>query len=76
MHDLMTIPANLAGLPALSVPVGLSAASKLPIGLQLMARVMDDDSLLFAGRALELANANTYRQPFLDAAAIASAARK
>lgn len=49
--DIMTIPANLAGLPAVSVPVSLR--SGLPVGLQLMAAAFDDDTLLQAAFKLE-----------------------
>jgi aspartyl-tRNA(Asn)/glutamyl-tRNA(Gln) amidotransferase subunit A len=50
--DLFTLPASLAGLPAISVPVGLSAPTStspsLPIGLQLIGRPWDEGTL-FAG---------------------------
>ena len=42
--DLLTVPANLAGLPALSVPAGLDQAG-LPIGLQLMAKPLDEATI-------------------------------
>lgn len=49
LSDIMTVPASLAGLPALSVPVGFDG-SGLPIGLQLIGRAGEDVSLLeFAG---------------------------
>jgi Asp-tRNA(Asn)/Glu-tRNA(Gln) amidotransferase A subunit family amidase len=48
--------ANLAGIPAISVPVGLSAAQQLPIGLQLQAAWGRDELLLDAAEALERAN--------------------
>jgi aspartyl-tRNA(Asn)/glutamyl-tRNA(Gln) amidotransferase subunit A len=51
--DLATIPANLAGIPAMSLPVGLDAG--LPVGLQLMAPAMADDRLYRVGSALEVA---------------------
>ena len=49
--DIMTIPANLAGVPAISVPVALR--SGLPVGLQLIAAAFDDDTLLQAAHILE-----------------------
>ena len=52
--DAMTVPASLAGLPAMSVPVAQSQASGLPIGLQLIGRYGADLSLLAPGRALEV----------------------
>ncbi|MCA1596236.1 MAG: Asp-tRNA(Asn)/Glu-tRNA(Gln) amidotransferase subunit GatA [Chloroflexi bacterium] len=44
LADVMTVPANIAGIPALSVPCGL--AGGLPVGLQLMGRVFDEETLL------------------------------
>ncbi|HOB21394.1 MAG TPA: amidase family protein, partial [Bacillota bacterium] len=49
--DLCTIPANLAGLPALSVPVGLSQG--LPVGVQLVGKHFDEETILKVGWALE-----------------------
>ncbi len=49
--DCFTVPASLAGLPALSLPCG--AADGLPVGLQIMAPHGREDLLLQAGRALE-----------------------
>ena len=46
LADVMTVPASLAGLPAISVPAGLSAEG-LPIGVQLIGK-RRDDALLFA----------------------------
>ena len=51
LADLTTIPANLAGVPGISVPVGLSQG--LPVGLQLMAGVRDDARLYTVASALE-----------------------
>ncbi|MBM3450416.1 MAG: Asp-tRNA(Asn)/Glu-tRNA(Gln) amidotransferase subunit GatA [Armatimonadetes bacterium] len=51
--DTYTIPANLAGLPAISVPCGFAAG--LPIGLQLIARAFDEATLLRAAFAVEQA---------------------
>nr|WP_218880590.1 Asp-tRNA(Asn)/Glu-tRNA(Gln) amidotransferase subunit GatA [Kineosphaera limosa] len=53
--DIATIPANLAGLPGLSVPVGLSPDDDLPVGLQVLAPAMADDRLYRVGAALERA---------------------
>jgi aspartyl-tRNA(Asn)/glutamyl-tRNA(Gln) amidotransferase subunit A len=49
--DITTIPANLAGIPALSLPMGLSEG--LPVGFQFMAPAREDARLYQAGAALE-----------------------
>ncbi|HEY6836142.1 MAG TPA: Asp-tRNA(Asn)/Glu-tRNA(Gln) amidotransferase subunit GatA [Gaiellaceae bacterium] len=51
--DLLTIPSNLAGLPGLSIPCGLS--NRLPVGLQLIGRQFSENLLFRAGHALERA---------------------
>ena len=51
--DLMTLPVNLAGLPALSQPAGLIPEANLPVGLQLVGRPFGEKDLLSAGLALE-----------------------
>jgi aspartyl-tRNA(Asn)/glutamyl-tRNA(Gln) amidotransferase subunit A len=45
LSDIYTIPANLAGIPAISVPCGFSK-SGLPIGMQLMGKAFDEEMLL------------------------------
>jgi aspartyl-tRNA(Asn)/glutamyl-tRNA(Gln) amidotransferase subunit A len=54
LADLCTIPSNLYGGPALSVPCGLSDDG-LPVGLQVMAPVMADDRLYRVAAAVERA---------------------
>ncbi len=54
LQDIATIPANLAGIPGMSLPVGLDDAG-LPVGLQFMAPALADDRLYTAGGALEAA---------------------
>jgi aspartyl-tRNA(Asn)/glutamyl-tRNA(Gln) amidotransferase subunit A len=51
LTDIMTVAANLAGIPAISIPTGL--ANDLPVGLQLMAAQKHDRDLLIAARAAE-----------------------
>ncbi len=51
LEDIFTVPANLAGLPALSIPCGL--AGGLPVGLQLLGRPFDEETLLRAGAAYQ-----------------------
>lgn len=54
MEDIMTVPVSLAGLPALSIPVGKTAAG-LPVGLQLIGPQRSDRTLLrFAEQVAEL----------------------
>ncbi len=52
LQDIATIPANLAGVPGMSVPVGQDEHG-LPVGLQFMAPAMKDERLYNAGAALE-----------------------
>ena len=52
LEDIFTVSANLSGLPAISVPCGLSAG-RLPIGLQLTGRAFDEATLLRAADAYE-----------------------
>jgi aspartyl-tRNA(Asn)/glutamyl-tRNA(Gln) amidotransferase subunit A len=52
LSDVFTIPANLAGVPAITVPCGLDDAG-LPVGLQLTAPVLGEQLLLRAANALE-----------------------
>ena len=48
-----TMPANLAGVPAISVPCGFTASPELPIGLQLLGRPMAEGTLLKLAHAYE-----------------------
>jgi aspartyl-tRNA(Asn)/glutamyl-tRNA(Gln) amidotransferase subunit A len=52
LTDVFTVPVNLAGLPSISVPAGLSAEG-LPLGFQIIGRAFDEPTVLRAGRALE-----------------------
>ena len=54
LADIFTIPMNLAGVPALSIPCGLTT-DKLPIGLQVAAPPFREDVLLQIGAAFEAA---------------------
>ena len=51
--DLTTIPVNLAGIPGMSLPMGLSPEDGLPVGLQLMAPAYADDRLYRVGATME-----------------------
>lgn len=52
LNDVLTVPASLAGLPAISVPAGLSGDG-LPLGLHLIGRAFDETNLFRAAQALE-----------------------
>jgi aspartyl-tRNA(Asn)/glutamyl-tRNA(Gln) amidotransferase subunit A len=51
--DLTTIPANLAGIPGMSLPMGLAPDDGLPVGLQLMAPAYEDHRLYTVGAMME-----------------------
>ena len=55
LNDVATIPVNLAGIGAMSLPIGLAPEDGLPVGMQIMAPAMADDRLYLAGGALEAA---------------------
>ena len=55
IQDIFTVPANLAGLPAISVPSGFDA-SGMPLGIQLMGPQMCDVALMRAAYAYEQAS--------------------
>ena len=52
LNDVFTVPVNLAGLPGISLPTGLSS-NGLPLGLQLIGRTFDEETLLRAAGVLE-----------------------
>ncbi len=53
LNDIATIPANLAGVPGISVPSGLAEEDGLPVGVQVLAPAMADDRLYRVGAVLE-----------------------
>ena len=53
LSDLLTVPANLAGLPAISIPCGFDKKG-LPIGLQLIGNVLEEDKILNAANIFEI----------------------
>jgi aspartyl-tRNA(Asn)/glutamyl-tRNA(Gln) amidotransferase subunit A len=63
LNDVFTVPANLAGLPAISVPAGLSAEG-LPLGLQVIGRAFDEATVLRVAAVLESAAQFTVRPTF------------
>ncbi|WP_448514457.1 Asp-tRNA(Asn)/Glu-tRNA(Gln) amidotransferase subunit GatA [Parathermosynechococcus lividus] len=64
LSDLMTIPINLAGLPGLSLPCGFDATG-LPIGLQLIGNVLQEETLFRVAYAYEQATPWHQQQPSL-----------
>ncbi len=54
LNDVFTVPCSLAGLPGLSVPAGMSSES-LPLGLQIIGRPFDEETVLRIGDVLESA---------------------
>ena len=56
LNDVFTVPISLAGLPAISVPIGLSK-NDLPLGFQIIGKRFDEDSVLSAAKIIET-NAN------------------
>jgi aspartyl-tRNA(Asn)/glutamyl-tRNA(Gln) amidotransferase subunit A len=55
LADIFTLPGSLAGLPGMSVPVGLGAHG-MPVGLQLLGNYFDEGRLLHTAHALQLAS--------------------
>ncbi len=54
LNDIFTVTVNMAGLPGMSVPAGLSSEGT-PLGLQLIGRPFDEETLFRVGRAIEQA---------------------
>ena len=52
LNDVFTVPANLAGLPGMSVPAGFNQAG-LPLGLQVLAKPFDEASIYKVGKVIE-----------------------
>ncbi len=66
LNDVATIPANLAGVPGMSLPSGLAEEDGLPTGLQILAPANADDRLYRVGAALEALLAQRWGGPLLD----------
>lgn len=63
LSDVYTIPASLAGIPGLSVPCGF--VDGLPVGLQILGKYMDEETILGVGEAYEQATEWHKRKPKL-----------
>jgi aspartyl-tRNA(Asn)/glutamyl-tRNA(Gln) amidotransferase subunit A len=68
LNDLATIPANLAGVPGISVPAGLAEEDGLPVGVQVLAPAMADDRVYRVGAALETLLTDEWGGPLLERA--------
>jgi aspartyl-tRNA(Asn)/glutamyl-tRNA(Gln) amidotransferase subunit A len=68
LADLATIPSNLAGNAAISVPCGLAPEDGLPVGLQVMAPPLADDRVYRVAAAAEAAFTGRWGQPLLNLA--------
>jgi aspartyl-tRNA(Asn)/glutamyl-tRNA(Gln) amidotransferase subunit A len=68
LADLYTIPSDLAGNAAISVPCGLAPEDGLPVGLQIMAPVLADDRVYRVGAAVEAALEQRWGGPLLTQA--------
>ncbi len=64
LSDVLTIPCNIAGIPGLSTPCGFSS-DNLPIGLQILGKSFDEDSILRVAHAYEKVNNWNLKTPDL-----------
>ncbi|MGD8191831.1 Asp-tRNA(Asn)/Glu-tRNA(Gln) amidotransferase subunit GatA [Brevibacillus ginsengisoli] len=64
LEDICTVPVNLAGLPAISVPCGFSSEG-MPIGLQIVGKAFDEATILRVAHAYEQATNFHTRKPVL-----------
>lgn len=65
LNDVFTVPASLAGMPSMSVPAGLDAQG-LPLGLHIIGRAWDEQTVLNTGLAIEKAARFTAKPALLD----------
>lgn len=65
LSDIYTIPADLAGVPGISVPCGL-APNGLPVGFQIMGKFLDEATVLRVAYALEQDLGLRLRPPLLE----------
>ncbi|BDZ56213.1 Asp-tRNA(Asn)/Glu-tRNA(Gln) amidotransferase subunit GatA [Agromyces marinus] len=65
LNDVATIPANLAGVPGISVPSGLAPEDGLPVGIQFLAPAREDARLYNVGGALEALLVDRWGGPLL-----------
>ena len=65
LNDLATIPANLSGVPGISIPSGLADEDGLPAGVQILAPALADDRVYRVGAALETLLRDQWGGPLL-----------
>jgi aspartyl-tRNA(Asn)/glutamyl-tRNA(Gln) amidotransferase subunit A len=65
LNDIATIPANLSGIPGISLPSGLAEEDGLPTGIQILAPATKDERLYGVGAALEAALVRRWGGPLL-----------
>ena len=70
LNDVTTIPANLAGVPGISIPSGLAEEDGLPVGIQFLAPARQDALLYRVGAALEARLVDSWGGPLLDRAPV------
>ncbi|WP_298864479.1 Asp-tRNA(Asn)/Glu-tRNA(Gln) amidotransferase subunit GatA [uncultured Microbacterium sp.] len=75
LNDLTTIPANLAGIPGISIPSGLAPEDGLPVGIQFLAPAREDARLYRVGAALEALLLDEWGAPLLEKAPTLGGAR-
>jgi aspartyl-tRNA(Asn)/glutamyl-tRNA(Gln) amidotransferase subunit A len=75
LNDVTTIPANLAGVPGISVPSGVAAEDGLPVGIQFLAPAREDARLYRVGAALEALLVDSWGGPLLDRAPVLGGTR-
>ncbi len=68
LNDVATIPANLAGIPGMSLPAGLAPEDGLPVGFQILAPAHEDARLYRVGAALEAALVAEWGGPLVSQA--------
>ncbi|NGO69119.1 Asp-tRNA(Asn)/Glu-tRNA(Gln) amidotransferase subunit GatA [Streptomyces boncukensis] len=68
LADVCTLPSNLAGNAAMSLPCGLAPEDGLPVGLQIIAPALADDRLYRVGAAVEAAYQARWGHPLLEEA--------
>ncbi|MBN9184959.1 MAG: Asp-tRNA(Asn)/Glu-tRNA(Gln) amidotransferase subunit GatA [Microbacterium sp.] len=75
LNDVTTIPANLAGVPGISIPAGLAEEDGLPVGIQFLAPAREDARLYRVGAAVESVLVDSWGGPLLDRAPVLGGAR-